>query len=115
MPQLQPHALTPHGAAAPHHSLDNPHPRPRPHPAGTMIQKHKLEEADFRGERFKDYHRDLKGDNDLLTLTRVRGARGERRRTTSRAWARAPPARPPAPPLAYPHLHPPPRPLHSRT
>jgi len=37
---------------------------------GTMIQKHKLSEADFRGERFKDWPRDLKGNNDLLTLTR---------------------------------------------
>ncbi len=37
---------------------------------GTMIQKHKLTEADFRGERFKDWPRDLKGNNDLLTLTR---------------------------------------------
>lgn len=36
---------------------------------GTMIQRHKLEEADFRGERFKDWHRDVKGNNDLLTLT----------------------------------------------
>lgn len=37
---------------------------------GTMIQRHKLEEADFRGERFKDHSKDLKGDNDLLNLTR---------------------------------------------
>ncbi|HWX18652.1 MAG TPA: methionine synthase, partial [Candidatus Binatia bacterium] len=37
---------------------------------GTMIQSHKLEEADFRGERFKDWHRSLKGLNDLLNLTR---------------------------------------------
>ncbi|WP_372794229.1 methionine synthase [Pontiella sp.] len=37
---------------------------------GTMIQKHKLEEADFRGERFADYPSDLKGNNDLLTLTK---------------------------------------------
>ncbi|HBS06530.1 MAG TPA: methionine synthase [Leptospiraceae bacterium] len=37
---------------------------------GTMIQKHKLEEEDFRGERFKDYKGELKGNNDLLTLTR---------------------------------------------
>ena len=36
---------------------------------GTMIQKHKLDEAAFRGERFKDWHKDLKGNNDLLTLT----------------------------------------------
>lgn len=37
---------------------------------GTMIQRHRLEEADFRGERFRDWTRDLKGNNDLLTLTR---------------------------------------------
>ena len=37
---------------------------------GTMIQKHRLEEADYRGERFRDWPRDLKGNNDLLSLTR---------------------------------------------
>ena len=37
---------------------------------GTMIQTFKLEEADFRGERFADFPHDLKGNNDLLTLTR---------------------------------------------
>lgn len=36
---------------------------------GTMIQRHKLSEADYRGERFKDYPHDLKGNNDLLVLT----------------------------------------------
>ncbi|HKW02398.1 MAG TPA: homocysteine S-methyltransferase family protein, partial [Vicinamibacterales bacterium] len=36
---------------------------------GTMIQRHKLGEAEFRGERFKAHHKDLKGDNDLLVLT----------------------------------------------
>lgn len=36
---------------------------------GTMIQRHKLEETDFRNERFKDHPKDLKGDNDLLNLT----------------------------------------------
>ncbi|MGH8442801.1 MAG: methionine synthase, partial [Nevskiaceae bacterium] len=36
---------------------------------GTMIQSHKLDEADYRGERFKDHPRDLKGNNDLLVLT----------------------------------------------
>lgn len=36
---------------------------------GTMIQRHKLEESDFRGERFKDHAHDLKGNNDLLCLT----------------------------------------------
>ena len=37
---------------------------------GTMIQRHKLTEADYRGERFKDHPKDLKGNNDLLQLTR---------------------------------------------
>ena len=36
---------------------------------GTMIQRHTLEEADYRGERFKNWHTDLKGNNDLLVLT----------------------------------------------
>ncbi|UCC55096.1 MAG: homocysteine S-methyltransferase family protein, partial [Gammaproteobacteria bacterium] len=36
---------------------------------GTMIQRHKLEEADYRGERFADWTTDLKGNNDLLVLT----------------------------------------------
>ena len=37
---------------------------------GTMIQAYKLEEADYRGERFTDWPSDLKGNNDLLVLTR---------------------------------------------
>ena len=37
---------------------------------GTMIQRHRLDEADFRGERFKDHVHDVQGNNDLLTLTR---------------------------------------------
>lgn len=36
---------------------------------GTMIQRHKLGEADYRGERFKDWPSDIKGNNDLLCLT----------------------------------------------
>ncbi len=36
---------------------------------GTMIQRHKLTEADYRGERFKDWHCDVKGNNDLLNIT----------------------------------------------
>ena len=36
---------------------------------GTMIQRHKLTEKDFRSERFKDYPHDLKGNNDLLSIT----------------------------------------------
>jgi len=37
---------------------------------GTMIQREGLEEADFRGTLFEHHHRDLKGNNDLLALTR---------------------------------------------
>ena|SRR5680860_1553465 len=37
---------------------------------GTMIQRHPLEEADFRGEVLKDHPLPLKGNNDILTLTR---------------------------------------------
>src|SRR3954469_24722042 len=37
---------------------------------GTMIQRFKLTEADFRGERFKDHPKDLKNNGDLLVLTR---------------------------------------------
>src|SRR3972149_11280384 len=36
---------------------------------GTMIQRYKLEEKDYRGERFADWAGDLKGNNDLLILT----------------------------------------------
>ena len=36
---------------------------------GTMIQRHKLSEEGYRGERFKDWSRDVKGNNDLLVLT----------------------------------------------
>ena len=36
---------------------------------GTMIQRHRLTEADYRGTRFAEWPSDLKGNNDLLTLT----------------------------------------------
>ena len=36
---------------------------------GTMIQRYKLDEARYRGERFKDFTRDVKGNNELLSLT----------------------------------------------
>ena len=36
---------------------------------GTMIQRYKLTEADYRGERFKHWHTDVKGNNDLLCIT----------------------------------------------
>ncbi len=37
---------------------------------GTMIQRRNLQEADYRGERFKNWHVDVKGNNDLLNITR---------------------------------------------
>jgi 5-methyltetrahydrofolate--homocysteine methyltransferase len=37
---------------------------------GTMIQRYQLTEADFRGDRFKNHPSDLKGNNDLLSITR---------------------------------------------
>ncbi len=43
---------------------------------GTMIQRHKLSEADFRGERFAGHDRDVKGDNELLSLVRPDIIRG---------------------------------------
>lgn len=36
---------------------------------GTMIQRYKLQEEDYRGKRFKDWHTDVKGNNDLLSIT----------------------------------------------
>jgi 5-methyltetrahydrofolate--homocysteine methyltransferase len=36
---------------------------------GTMVQERRLDEAAFRGERFKDWNRDVKGLNDLLNIT----------------------------------------------
>ncbi len=39
---------------------------------GTMIQSYKLEEADYRGERFEQHASDLKGNNDLLSITQPR-------------------------------------------
>jgi len=47
---------------------------------GTMIQGHGLEEADFRGTRFAKHTHDLKGNNDLLSLTRpdvIEGIHGQ--------------------------------------
>jgi 5-methyltetrahydrofolate--homocysteine methyltransferase len=36
---------------------------------GTMLQRYKLQEEDYRGERFANFHQDLKGNNDLLSIT----------------------------------------------
>ena len=43
---------------------------------GTMVQRHKLTEADYRGERFKDWPKDLKGNNDLLVITKPEVIKG---------------------------------------
>ncbi len=37
---------------------------------GTMIQRFRLDESQYRGERFKGFHKDIKGNNELLSLTR---------------------------------------------
>ena len=37
---------------------------------GTMIQRYKLQEADYRGERFKDHPKDIKGNNEMLQLVK---------------------------------------------
>ncbi len=37
---------------------------------GSLLQQYKLTEKDFRGERFKQFHRDIQGNNDILCLTR---------------------------------------------
>ncbi len=37
---------------------------------GSLLQQYKLTEKDFRGERFKNFHRDIQGNNDILCLTR---------------------------------------------
>src|SRR5471032_1042974 len=46
---------------------------------GTMIQRYKLDEAAYRGERFADYPRDIKGNNELLSITQPHVRSEERR------------------------------------
>ena len=43
---------------------------------GTMVQQEGLEEADFRGERFKNHHMPLKGFNDILVMTQPQVIQG---------------------------------------
>jgi 5-methyltetrahydrofolate--homocysteine methyltransferase len=43
---------------------------------GTMIQRHEFSEAEYRGDRFADWESDLRGNNDLLTLTQPDAIRG---------------------------------------
>ena len=61
---------------------------------GTMIQRYKLGEADYRGERFKDHPKSLKGNNDLLPAD---AARRHRARSTSSTCAPAPTSSRPTP------------------
>lgn len=76
---LSPMSATPLAASVP---LDAPYTRGAALPAllksrilildgamGTMIQRYKLDEAAYRGERFKDFPRDIKGNNELLSIT----------------------------------------------
>ncbi len=46
---------------------------------GTMLQRYKFEEEDFRGERFKDFPHPLKGNNDLLSLTQLEAVKSVHR------------------------------------
>ncbi|MGI2259244.1 methionine synthase [Shewanella sp. GXUN23E] len=67
-----PTAHTPHSAQAIFHSLKQTLAERiviLDGAMGTMIQQHKLEEADYRGDRFSDWHCDVKGNNDLLVLS----------------------------------------------
>ena len=43
---------------------------------GTMIQRHKLEETDYRGTHFANWHTDVKGNNDLLCITQPQIIKG---------------------------------------
>jgi methionine synthase I (cobalamin-dependent) len=53
---------------------------------GTMIQRYRLTEADYRGARFADFAHDVKGNNELLSLTRPDVIA----RSTSSTWPPAP-------------------------
>src|SRR5690606_11003013 len=46
---------------------------------GTMIQSYKLKEADYRGARFAEYHMDIAGNNDLLSITKPEVIRDKQR------------------------------------
>lgn len=65
---------------------------------GTMLQLLKLTEEQYRGERFKDFTRDVKGNNSLLVLTQpqlirdVHDAIWQQAQTSSKATPLAPPA-----------------------
>ncbi|MFT4048138.1 MAG: homocysteine S-methyltransferase family protein, partial [Solimonas sp.] len=61
--------MSPHPATAPLHAALRRRILVLDGAMGTMIQGYKLEERDYRGERFAGWPRDLKGNNDLLVLT----------------------------------------------
>jgi 5-methyltetrahydrofolate--homocysteine methyltransferase len=63
---------------------------------GTMIQRYKLDEAAYRGERSRDHPEPVKGNNDLLVLTRPRRSP----RSTTATLRRAPTSSPPTLQLA---------------
>ena len=54
---------------------------------GTMIQGLQYDEAAFRGQRFADFHRDIRGNNDLLILTRPDVVEKQHRRRTRHVMA----------------------------
>ena len=56
---------------------------------GTMIQRHRLAEADYRGARFAGHPKELKGNNDLLLLTRPEIMSGRRRPIASKCCSTA--------------------------
>ena len=60
---------------------------------GTMVQRHSPSEADYRGARFANHARDLKGNNDLLVLTRPEVIRAIHARTSTRAPTSSRPTR----------------------
>lgn len=55
---------------------------------GTQIQTYKLEEEDYRGERFADIEQDVRGNNDLLVLSQPQMIRDIHHDRSSRRWRR---------------------------
>ena len=57
---------------------------------GTMLQSFRLDEEDFRGERFASHGRDLRGDNELLVLTRPEDRKSTRLNSSHSSVSRMP-------------------------
>ena len=55
---------------------------------GTMIQRHRFSEQQFRGERFKEWRSDLRGNNDLLVITQPQEGPGALGMGRGRHWGR---------------------------